>query len=188
MAEVLVQLDPPVADETGRIYVVRICGRVAEDGLWEGWIEFEPQDGGAPLRTPRETEQPNRADLEYWATGLTIAYLEGALDRALNPPTPDLRPRSVSARPTYDRPAPNSPRVARPAAPHRIRPRAVLDPFKVYAQGENVLRKELSALSDGHLVNILRAYDLVDDEVDLLALHRQALVDLIVGSVGRRAR
>lgn len=30
MAEVLVQFDPLVSDETGNTYVVRICGRVAE--------------------------------------------------------------------------------------------------------------------------------------------------------------
>jgi hypothetical protein len=35
------------------------------------------------MRTPRETEQPNREDLAYWATGLTQVYLEGALTRAL---------------------------------------------------------------------------------------------------------
>ena len=33
--------------------------------------------------TDRETTQPNLRALEYWATGLTPAYLEGALDRAL---------------------------------------------------------------------------------------------------------
>lgn len=105
MAEVLVQLDSPVSDKAGNAYVARICGREEEDKLWEGWIEFDPQDGGPVLRTPRETEQPNRADLEYWATGLTVAYLEGALERAHHPKTPDLRLRTVDARPAYDRPA-----------------------------------------------------------------------------------
>jgi hypothetical protein len=56
--------------------------------MWEGWIEFEPSDGGAAIRTPRETTQPNLKDLEYWATGLTEAYLEGALVRALDPDVP----------------------------------------------------------------------------------------------------
>jgi len=39
-------------------------------------------------------------------------------------------------------------------------PRAVLDPFEVYAQGERVLRQELSALDIDHLHAIVRAYGL----------------------------
>lgn len=82
MAEVLVQFDTTVAGSDGQGHVARVCGREAEDGRWEGWIEFEPQDGGSVLRTPRETTQPNRTDLHYWATGLTPIYLAGALERA----------------------------------------------------------------------------------------------------------
>jgi hypothetical protein len=65
------------------------------DGLWEGWIEFIPTDGGAPLRSRRETTQPNRDDAVYWATGLTPVYLEGALERALRPA---VRPPSSTVR------------------------------------------------------------------------------------------
>jgi hypothetical protein len=54
------------------------------DGVWEAWLEFNPLGGGSPLVTSRETTQPNRTDTEYWATGLTIIYLEGALQRALH--------------------------------------------------------------------------------------------------------
>ena len=36
-----------------------------------------------PVQSPRETTQPNLTDLNYWATGLTPVYLEGALARAL---------------------------------------------------------------------------------------------------------
>jgi hypothetical protein len=77
--------------------------------MWQGWIEFEPVDGGAPIRSPRETTQPNRTDTQYWATGLTVVYLEGALCRALNPLT--LRPHPPR-RPSFDEPAP-------PASPRR---------------------------------------------------------------------
>lgn len=55
-----------------------------EDGLWEGWVEFEPVHGGPSVSTGRETTQPNRKDTVYWATGLTPVYLEGALIRALD--------------------------------------------------------------------------------------------------------
>ena len=63
------------------LWVARACGRIREDGLWEGWIEFERNDG-ILMRTERETTQPNRTDLAYWATGLTPVYLEGAFRRA----------------------------------------------------------------------------------------------------------
>jgi hypothetical protein len=185
MAEVLVQLDSPVSDARGRAYVARVCGRVADDGLWEGWIEFDPRDGSPVLRSPRETEQPNRADLEYWATGLTLSYLEGALQRALRPPTPDLRPRTVDARPAYDGPAPPPGAGARAASPP---PRAVLDPFRVFAQGEEVLRQELGALDEGHLRSIVRAYGIgVEEGTDPATLGRGPLVEAIVRGARRRA-
>ena len=62
------------------MYQAKACGRERDDGLWEGWIEFENSESGAVLRSARETTQPNLADLKYWATGLTPVYLEGALD------------------------------------------------------------------------------------------------------------
>jgi hypothetical protein len=189
MAEVLLQFDAALADGSGGTYVARVCGREAEDGLWDGWIEFVPGDGSTTLRTPRETRQPNLADLEYWAGGLTVTYLEGALERARDPRVPDLRPREVAAEPAYDRPAPSTPsKPERTAEAGGIRPRAVLDPFAVYAQGEDVLRRELGALDEGHLRTIVRAHDLVgEEEMDLQALHRTALAEMIVAAVRRRA-
>ena len=64
-------------------YVARVCGDERTDGTWEGWLEFQPTDGAKPaLLTDRETSQPNRAAIEYWAAGLEPLYLEGALARA----------------------------------------------------------------------------------------------------------
>lgn len=83
MAEVLIDFDATIVAPDGRRWTPRACGGVADDGLWEGWIEFAATDGADRVRTPRETEQPNRQDLAYWATGLTEVYLEGALRRAL---------------------------------------------------------------------------------------------------------
>ena len=84
MAEVLLEFDASVNGRDGNNYGARACGRVMDDGhRWEGWIEFVPTHGGTVLRTPRETVQPNRQDTIYWATGLSEAYLEGALERAL---------------------------------------------------------------------------------------------------------
>ena len=83
MAEMFVRFQALVTDPDGRQYEARAYGNAIDDVLWEGWIEFVRIDGGAVLRTARETTQPNRIDTEYWATGLTPVYLEGALIRAL---------------------------------------------------------------------------------------------------------
>src|SRR5688572_1760749 len=90
LTETLLEFQTPLAGDEGVVYSARACGGEMPDGKWQGWIEFVPVrpvgSGAAPLRTPRETTQPNRRDLEYWATGLTPVYLEGALNRALQAP------------------------------------------------------------------------------------------------------
>jgi len=83
MAEVLVKFTTPVKGEDGRLYEAEACGGVSEDGLWEGWIEFSAETSDLVYRSARETTQPNRNDLLYWAKGLTEVYLEGALKRAI---------------------------------------------------------------------------------------------------------
>jgi hypothetical protein len=186
MAEVLVQFDSAVTDPAGRGYIAKVCGRENDDGLWDGWIEFDAGDGSPVLRTPRETTQPKHTDLEYWAGGLTATYLEGALRRAQNPAPPDLRIPTVDAKATYERPASRADQQAA-AVSNRPVSTAILDPFAVYNQGEDVLRGELGALDEGHLRTIARAYQLADDnELDLQAMHRISLVELIVAAVRRR--
>ena len=69
-------------DPDGHAYRARALGRAREDGTWIGWLEFRPTDGGDPCHTDRETTQPNRLALRYWALGLDEVYLEGALVRA----------------------------------------------------------------------------------------------------------
>ncbi len=64
-------------------YRVLVCGNQRPEGTWQGWIEFQPTDPSHPvLRTDQETSQPNRAAIEYWASGLEAIYLQGALARA----------------------------------------------------------------------------------------------------------
>ena len=153
MAEVLVEFDAAFPGPGGAIYVPRACARPTDDGGWEGWLEFSDLETGVVIRSGRETTQPNRADVMYWATGLTRVYLEGALARAL---PVDARPvvERVVAEPTFDGPAPSI------AVDLPFIPRAVLDPFVVFAQGERVLRQELSALDIDHLRAIIRAHGL----------------------------
>ena len=48
---------------------------------------------GAVLATDRETTQGKLEHILYWASGLSLTYLQGALERAL-----DLRPEAQLAR------------------------------------------------------------------------------------------
>ena len=178
MAEVLARFREPVVDQERRQYRAQACGAPKPDGLWEGWIEFVPLDGGPAVRSPRETTQPNGRDAAYWASGLTPIYLEGALSRALNP---TVYRAPAPAEPLFDGPAPDP--VAVTASRHTSAD-AILDPFSVYEKGEALLRKELGALSPWHLVNIIRAYRLSAEPVDTLnRLPGAALVDIIVDGV-----
>ena len=182
MAEVFVTYNDPIAAADGTIFRARACGREMDDGRWEGWIEFESIDGTEILRSGRETTQPNRGDTEYWATGLTPVYLEGALTRAREPHVP-------SASRPVERPAFDGPRRdgrLPPLDEAEPLPESVLNPFSVYRKGEGVLRNQLSALAAWHLVNIVQAYDLSDQSTPTLErLPAPHLVDLIVAEVRR---
>ena len=146
------------------------------NGNWQGWIEFIPASGGDPIRSARETTQPNRQDTIYWATGLTPVFLEGSLKRALNP---TVRPL---ARPVDD------PHFDGPADPFVVsessRAESILNPFSVYRKGEGLLRRQLSALAGWHLVNIIRHYSLRDESSDRLSAREPAqLVEMIIDAV-----
>jgi hypothetical protein len=127
--------------------------------MWEGWIEFIPLDAKRrPVRSPRESTQPSRKDLLYWASGLTSTYLTGALSRALQPPLERPNPRRVQ--PHFAGPAPS---VVSAPAPSSV-PHPILDPFNVYAQGEEILVRQLDALDTPRLRDIVRAYELMGEE------------------------
>lgn len=73
-----------VQDSGGHTYDVLVYGEPRADGMWEGWLEFHPLSAAlSTRRTGRETTQPDRAALEYWATGLEPLYLSGAFERAV---------------------------------------------------------------------------------------------------------
>jgi hypothetical protein len=181
MAEVLFEYQPLFTGPDGTVYRARACGGEMNGGLWEGWIEFVPVDGGKTLRSRRETTQPNRTDAVYWATGLSGVYLEGAFDRALNPLIVAVPPPPEP--PTYDGPA----QPYEIEIPVKTKGEAVLDPFSVFEKGEELLRRELGALSPWHLVNIIQAYELSDEDPVMLGqLARPTLVALIVSAVRRQ--
>jgi hypothetical protein len=177
VAETILQYNNPVLGPDRTSYRARACGSEMDDGLWQGWIEFTPFGGGAPMRSGRETTQPNRADLVYWATGLSTVYLEGALKRAIEGPV--IVPTELLEPPAFDSPEP-----AVVEQPIGETPHAVLDPFSVFAKGEALLRRQLHALSSWHLVNIIVEYDLSREPAATLSTLAQAtLIEIIVSAV-----
>ena len=183
MAEVLFEYQQLFDGPDGTVYRARACGGEMDSDLWEGWIEFVPVGGGKALRSRRETTQPNRTDAVYWATGISGVYLEGAFDRALNPLVVAVPPPPEP--PAYDGPAP----PYEIEVPLKVKGDAILDPFSVFEKGEELLRRELGALSPWHLVNIIQAYALSDEDPAVLgSLTRPTLVELIVSAVRRQVR
>ena len=178
MGQTLAQYAAPVLDAQGGVYKAKACGR-QQDHLWEGWIEFERQDTGDVLRTARETTQPNLQDLEYWATGLTSVYLEGALVRILTAPPARLAEPLPS--PVFDGPAEHR-RQAQFTAPD-----AILNPFSVYDKSPDLLAQELTALRGWHLRQIIKQYRLGTDGEDRLdGLTEPELGSLIMQRVRER--
>jgi hypothetical protein len=175
MAEVLVEYTDVVIIAGMDRYTARACGAPADNGHWHGWLEFTNTATGHVIRSGRETTQPNRTDTLYWATGLTAVYLEGALQRALHPVTrPAPRPVPEAA---FQEPAPDI--VTEPPPPESI-----LNPFSVYRKGEAPLRRQLAALSEWHLVNIIRDHGLSDRSAAALnAMRANDLIEMIVLAV-----
>lgn len=101
MAEVLVVFDKPIDTDAGP-HDARVCGGIADDGLWEGWVEFRTVGSTGStesdwFRSPRETEQPNVTALRYWAEGLSVTYLQGALERAIKKEGPAITHTDILA-------------------------------------------------------------------------------------------
>jgi hypothetical protein len=110
-------------------------------------------------------------------------YLEGALQRAVDAVAP-AAPSPAAPTPVrslFTGPAPSS-------AANSGMPESVLDPFSIYEKGEALLRRQLSALSAWHLVNIIVAYELSDEDASTLNRRPAAeLIETIVSGV-RSAR
>ena len=171
MAEVLVAFDRPLAAD-GTVYTARAVGRLADDGMGEGWLEFLPVDGGEPVISAVETTQPEHEHLVYWATGLTPVFLEGALERARHKPTVRVRvvEEAVSTAP-----------AARAVGPKVAQgPEAVLDPLDVGGRSLDILRQQLTALNRPRLLNIIAAFDLNPAGEDLSWMSDGQLVTFIV--------
>jgi hypothetical protein len=177
MAEVLRSFDEPIRDESGE-YQARVVGRLADDRMWEGWFEFIPVGGGPQdaLISAVESRQPERHDLVYWASGLTVVYAEGALQRAKRPVT--VRTRVVEM-PVSDAPRPRP----RATIPRATGPETVLDPFEVGEKSLDILAQELGAIGRARMLNIIAAYGLNPRQQDLQVFTDAQLVAFIVAAV-----
>jgi hypothetical protein len=180
VAEVLITFSEPIQSKAGDVYIARACGAPTSAGTWEGWVEFVPAGGGEPIQSGRETTQPNRTDAVYWASGLAPIYLEGALERALRPA---VKAPLAAAEDVPATPIPRAPHSAVASGTE-----SVLNPFSVFRKGEALLRRQLAALSRWHLVNIIVAHDLSQqDAAALSATPDDVLVELIVSQVRARS-
>jgi hypothetical protein len=82
MAELIWQHATRVRTPEGIVYAAKTYAAPQSDGTWAGWLEFTPEAGDGPvLRTERETTQPSRDAVLYWATGIEPVYLQGAFER-----------------------------------------------------------------------------------------------------------
>lgn len=180
MAEVLRTFDVPVNDGVTD-YFARAVGRLADDGMWEGWLEFVPAtDKHDVIVGSVESRQPEREHLAYWASGLSTVFLEGAFARARRPVS--VRVRAVEL-PYSAEPEPRSVTVSRVMPPG---PEPVLDPFEIGSRSLDVLRQELHALNRPRLVNIIAAYDLNPAGEDLAWMTDHQLAHFIVVAVETR--
>jgi hypothetical protein len=85
MNRLLQQFEAPVTAGDGTRYNVYLYGRERPGDTWQAWLEFERMPDGMRFTTDVETTQPDAEAILYWATGLTDAYFDGALARALKP-------------------------------------------------------------------------------------------------------
>jgi len=185
MAEVLVRFDEPIAAPGGKTYLAQAVGKEVDGGHWDGWLEFQGvEDGMGALASGRETTQPNRKNLEYWAQGLTKVYLEGALSRAISLAEPPRERTPIVAEPArFSEPASRSPNTF---SPRPLSRRAILDPFQVYAQGEKILLGELNALSRDHLENIAAANGIgIRRPGGIKSASKEDLIEAIIGEARR---
>ena len=154
MADVIFEYSPEIAANDGSLWTPRACARKVGPH-WEGWIEFIPlAPGAAPVHTSTETTQWARDGLKQWASGLSLLYLKGALDRAQTAERTHL-----SARPL---------------------PHALLDPYEVFIHGgEQRLLDQLAALGTEHVRDIAVAYDLVSPESALVKTRGELVAHIL---------
>lgn len=162
--EIVLDLEPAVAADDGRRYRPSVVARFGADGHCSAWLEFVDPESQQVLRTGIETQQASEADLHHWARSLSDVYLRGALDRAvLSQSETVAHRRAVKQANVTDGRAPTG----------------SLDPFKLFALGEHVLRRELLLFKRATLHALITDYALNPAGLDLSRFTRAQLVAFI---------
>lgn len=165
MEQLLQEFDRPVSDQAGMMYRVFLYGRSRPADTWQGWLVFERTSDGKRFSTDVETTQPNAEAVLYWATGLSEAYFDGAIERALHP-----RDRDAAAIAT---PAPI---VSGDAATRRRRlgalERAVLNCFRRHGAARLLTQTVLDELRYAH-ADIVRALEDLEKQGGLVLRETQ---------------
>jgi hypothetical protein len=171
--EIVLDLEPIVTAENGRLYRATVVARTATDGHWNAWLEFVDADSHEVLRTGIETHQATEADLHRWATTLGDVYLAGALDRArVSRSETGAHRRAVAASLAWRQGVADT-----------------LDPFKLFALGEHVLCRELQLFGRATLLALIIKYDLNPRLLDLSKFTKAQLVAFIATTIEvRQAR
>ena len=180
MAVSLVLFDEPLLSADGRIFTAQVRGQQLATGLWEAWLEFQPNLRGETIRTPAETEQLSRGDLRFWAAGITHAHLADSLRTALQTQStifPQTRTRATQSEAYVDGPATD--------VELEGDARAGVDPIALYERtGEYALRQVLRELDAPQLADIMEAMGLDGaDVLDLAPTYEDALAVRIVAGV-----
>jgi hypothetical protein len=166
--EIVLDLEPAVTAENGRLYRASVVGTSAADGHWNAWLEFVEAESQEVLRTGIETHQASETDLHHWARTLSDVYLSGALDRAV---------------PSRSETAAHRRAVKLAGGATRPERAGALDPFKLFALGEHVLQRELQLFKRAALRALITDHALNPAGLDLSKLTRAQLVTFIVTAI-----
>ncbi len=88
MDQLLQQFEQAVTDTAGVTYRVYVYGRSRPADTWQGWLVFERSADSERFATPVETTQSSADAIRSWAQGLSKAYFDGALWRAMHAGVP----------------------------------------------------------------------------------------------------
>jgi hypothetical protein len=169
--ELVLDLEPAVTAENGRLYHASVVASAAADGHWNAWLEFVSPDSQDVLRTDIETHQATETDLHRWAMTLSDVYLRGALERAVVSRSETVVHRRA---------------IAQGAAAGTRGMADALDPFELFALGEHVLRRELQLFKRAPLLALIINHDLNPTALDLSKFTKAQLVTFIVTAVETR--
>ena len=153
MERLLQQFEQPIEDSAGTTYNVSVHGRSRPGDTWQGWLVFERATDGRRFSTGVETTQSSAEGILYWATGLTGAYFDGALARALEPRDPDSQ-AVESPLPIIGGLVDSATRIARLAEVER----AILAFFRRFGATRLLTRTVLNGLPHAH-ADVVRALE-----------------------------